>query len=284
MSSFEAVRIGLGSFALGALFMLFGVGAIGAFLILTGTAVLIGVAYLTARDKYKGARQEAAWRESQRQVAHDECRRAMEALIERSLRSLESMPDKLVAAERYIDQAENDFKERAFSPFWDSMESAATSIACFGEHVQSVTSGLATYDQLVRQLEGVAPKFPVTREAIPTLRNAAETSKRLEQVARLAQRDFEFATIYEQHKTNRILVEGFGTLGQALSNMTSRLETSISSLDVSINRVGAGMIRSLDSIDAELGNIRSDLAHADAQRSVRERRALARLGQIRRRL
>jgi hypothetical protein len=51
---------------------------------------------------------------------------------------------------------------------------------------------------------------------------------------RAAQRDFEFATIFEQRKTNRLLVAGFSTLGQAMGELASRFEASLSELATSL--------------------------------------------------
>ena len=57
---------------------------------------------------------------------------------------------------------------------------------------------------------------------------ATATAERMQAIVRKAQRNFQFATIYEQRKTNQILVAGFTTLAQALNQMTGQITASIS--------------------------------------------------------
>jgi methyl-accepting chemotaxis protein len=49
-------------------------------------------------------------------------------------------------------------------------------------------------------------------------------------MVRKAQCDFQFAIIYEQRKTNKILIAGFTNLAQALEGMGDRISASIDSL------------------------------------------------------
>ena len=49
-------------------------------------------------------------------------------------------------------------------------------------------------------------------------------------IVRQAQKDFHFATIFEQRRTNGILVAGFANLGSAIEDMGSRIDGSIKTL------------------------------------------------------
>jgi hypothetical protein len=54
-------------------------------------------------------------------------------------------------------------------------------------------------------------------------------------IVRRAQKDFQFASIYEQRKTNQLLVGGFASLAQAINQLGDRLQSSLESLATSIS-------------------------------------------------
>jgi methyl-accepting chemotaxis protein len=70
---------------------------------------------------------------------------------------------------------------------------------------------------------------------------AKDSAGRLQRIVRKAQRNFEFATIYEQRKTNEILIAGFATLGEAIYGLGSRLEQSIGMLCERIDDLSSSM-------------------------------------------
>jgi hypothetical protein len=59
----------------------------------------------------------------------------------------------------------------------------------------------------------------------------------MKSIVRKTQSNFQFATIYEQRKTNQILVAGFTNLAQALEYMTQRISGSIGDLANSVDAV-----------------------------------------------
>jgi hypothetical protein len=99
----------------------------------------------------------------------------------------------------------------------------------------------------------------------------------MSRIARLAQRDFQFATIFEQHKTNRILIQGFTGLGEAIAEMTSRLEKAIGNLDDSVNRMNWEVSSAVRSVCAAI-------AATGSARTLQENKTLTELRRIRRRL
>jgi molecular chaperone GrpE (heat shock protein) len=109
------------------------------------------------------------------------------------------------------------------------------------------------------------------------------------QVVGVAQRDFEFSVIYEQRKTNQILVAGFKSLAQALDQMTWRITSSIDELSATVERVGSKLNDSLQQIRAETRNVaaqmaghREDIKREAVRRVEREEKALEMLDNIQR--
>jgi len=71
------------------------------------------------------------------------------------------------------------------------------------------------------------PPFELPLGKLPDLRS---TSARLTAIVRESQKDFHFATIYEQRKTNKILIAGFNTLKSAIYGLGDAIAFSLNEL------------------------------------------------------
>jgi len=131
------------------------------------------------------------------------------------------------AADAALDRAQAEFAERAFAPYWDAVEVCVNCLARIDTAVQEIDAARARFTDVASKLETPPPAFTVSFSDLPDVMGIAE---RMHSVVRLAQKDFEFATIFEQRKTNRLLVSGFGTLAWAVAEMGVRLQKSISRL------------------------------------------------------
>jgi hypothetical protein len=172
-------------------------------------------------------------------------------LNEESLSLLEAMPGWVESAETHLDQAEVDFEERAFAPFWSSVERAVVSLGRFDESVQRIESNSSEYVHLVPHCKGPTPSFAVTAVSPNGMRLATATSHRLHGIVRRAQCDFQFAVIYEHRKTSQILVAGFKNLAQAVEEMTSQITTSIDRLTTSVENLTSTIDESLQRLTKE---------------------------------
>jgi len=161
---------------------------------------------------------------------------------ERGAMAFVRMPEELLAAEAHIDRAEEEFEERAFSPFWEQVESALQSLSKVETLANQISYAAEQHDEHVRDLDTKQVVFPVSTKDIEVIRNTARsTRERLAQVIRRSTKDFEFSTIYEQRKTNSILIHGFRTLGEAVSGLGDKLASSIDALGDRIADLEMGM-------------------------------------------
>jgi methyl-accepting chemotaxis protein len=271
----------------------------GCFRFLLVVLVVIGAIYLFVQ--YNNSLQTEAAEKASR-IARDEAERRQFVAQQEQLRGqivgsneesasvLEQMPVLLASAEEYLDRAENDFGDGAFAPFWDSVEKAAGALGGFEEGVRKIEQNSRRYVDLVKQYRGEAPSFAVSRNAAPRLGIASETSKRMSEIVRKAQRNFEFSLIYEQRKTNQLLVAGFKNLAQALEGMSWRITTSIDELRSSVDNMHTSLNESLSSIHEQTSRIaaaaeghRADSTADAVSRNARERKALEMLDNIQRR-
>lgn len=190
---------------------------------------VIGIIVAIVRDRQKSAEErrqreaEAAAREAieeARRRHHREqqqgLRKRLETLGEESIAFFEGIPTHLRTAEEHLDQAEADFAAGVFAPFWDSVENAARKLAQFDESVRTIQGNSSTYVGLVKQYEAAPPRWPLSPQSVEKLTIGTATADRMKGIVRRAQGNFQFAMIYEQRKTNQLLVAGFTNLAQAL--------------------------------------------------------------------
>lgn len=126
-----------------------------------------------------------------------------------------------------LDTAEEDFKERAFAPFWDALESATNHLGEYHQNIEAITNTASEYEKRRCRLSTSVPAFDIPKSSVPDARPIAS---RLSELCRAAQKDFQFATIYEQRKTNQLLYAGFGTLASGLANMQNAISTALNGL------------------------------------------------------
>jgi hypothetical protein len=136
------------------------------------------------------------------------------------------------AAEAHLAVAEREFDERAFAPFWDDVERATNALATYQRRVQGLESNVKEYRTVAERLDDVPLESPEVPELDVSTRvvDPRPTASKLQDIVRRAQRDFEFASIFEQRKTNQILVDGFGSLQDAISCLGATLSDSLSNL------------------------------------------------------
>ena len=215
------------------------------------TLIILGVSIvLLENQKTEQAQKEA---ESRRRAAeqHSAAQRALALrltnVISESTRTATDLPKLVQTAENTIDLAEQEFQDGAFAPFWDAVEQAANKLASYEATIQRLIQNSDFYTGEALKLETPPPPFQLGLQTLP---NASHTANRMRAVVRRAQKDFHFATIYEQRKTNQLLVAGFSTLGQAINELGDRLDSSIerlaSSVSISVSEQTTALVSELE--------------------------------------
>jgi len=99
-------------------------------------------------------------------------------------------------------------------------------------------------------------------------------------IVRKAQSDFQFSMIYEQRKTNRLLVEGFTSLAMALEEMTWQITSSIDSLNDSIRGIDVSVRQSLNELNTSSSEMSRSIDVQLSDMAEREQKALQILDNI----
>jgi len=216
----------------------------------------------------EGREEQRRHREQQRRHREQQHHIALRltSLLGDSKTTAASLPKLIQSAEISLDTAEREFEEGIFAPFWDAVEDAANALAGVSANINTIISNSSSYSTETSQLDTPAPPFEL---GIRTLPDASHTANRMRTIVRRAQKNFQFATIYEQRKTNRILVAGFSSLGQAIDGLGDNLATAM-------ERLG-------ETFAAEFQITRDQAAEDSTARRDHERQELEMLDNIQRR-
>lgn len=179
-------------------------------------------------------------------------------LCETSTSAFEAIPKRLLNAEELLDLAEREFTDGAFSPFWDTIGKATGKLGNIRGSVKVIEDSAKKYTDTIHLYERSFPAFPIDLASVSKLDVVIATEVRLRVIVRQAQRNFQFAMIYEQHKTNDILVEGFQNLGDALFRLSEELSHSIAGLTEHMSAMASAMEFGFDSLSTELGEINTN--------------------------
>lgn len=183
-------------------------------------------------EQRKQEEQEERLKAKQAQDAiTNECT-SLTTLLNTSESTFLSLRELVATANTHLDKAEREFKEGVFAPFWDEVEHATNMLAAYHQGVNTIDSNAAEYTRRSSKLSVSMPRFNIPKGKLPDARPIAE---RLSNIVRKAQKDFQFATIYEQRKTNQLLYAGFGTLATAIDRMQNSIVDSLENLSTSLN-------------------------------------------------
>lgn len=153
-------------------------------------------------------------------------------LLRRSNETAEKLPACLHDASAWLTQAGLEYNEKAYSSFWDAMESAATDLRGFRDLAQQLTRDSAIYQGMLSDRTHNFPALGIKTRTLPDPTHALTEFQRL---LRSGQTNFEFATIWEHRTTRDVLLAGFRNLGEAVSNLRFGVEGAVSELHQAVS-------------------------------------------------
>jgi hypothetical protein len=162
-------------------------------------------------------------------------------------------PRHLANAANWLRKAETEFKDNAFSPFWDAVENALQELAALSDKAKKA-SGLA--DEYYRSLNGRTHTFPAFPANDSNMPNPSSAVSDLRRIVRMGQTNFQFANIWEHRRTREVMIAGFRTLGDAVNNLGSTVENALFGLQQSTSSDVASLvqeqIKTRDSLDKRM--------------------------------
>lgn len=254
-------------------------------LIIIGFSVIIAIMYkynsvvdakneARSRDEEEKKRKQQEYDTNQQHVTQ-----RLRGFVSESATIFRNLPKYIDASERALDQAQIEFDDGAFAPFWDAVERAANHLASFSLGIQNIHDHSLNYKSEKLKINSAPPPFQLDIDALP---DATHTANRMRSIVRIAQKNFHFATIYEQRKTNKLLVTGFTSLGEALSEMSYRIESSMSALSSSISEISVNNQEYSKSLITGIESLREEVQSDAAARRDHERKERDMLDNIQR--
>lgn len=153
-------------------------------------------------------------------------------IYESSIGLASELSEHIKEASLWLEDAEGEYEETAFSSFWDSIEDAARHLADYQKKLGKITKNAQEYYHKLSNRKHTFPSFPVTNGTIP---DASFVMSEFNRVVRLGQTNFQFASIWEQRKTRAVLIAGFRSLGEAVSSLAYEIQDSMSEFQESIS-------------------------------------------------
>lgn len=172
--------------------------------------------------------------------------------------SAAQLPVILAEAELALDRAEQELEELLPSPFWEAIEDAALRLSDFENTLRAIDRNREEHVRLTHALGGDAPEF---RLGISVLPDPANTNQRINGLFRRAQKVRDFPIIYEQRRTNTILIDGFRSLGNAIASLGAQLRIELAALG--------------DKLDAKMSDLESALRDSASQLAEQHREQIA---------
>lgn len=209
-------------------------GVQAAALLVPAAGMIIGIIvpiFLEVGKKKEQAKERQLQAKQETDALNAECT-SLATLLATSKSTFFSLKQLVPAANAHLDKAEMEFKEGAFAPFWDEVEHATNRLAAYHQDVNTIDRNATEYTGRASRLSVLIPKFDMPKGELPDARPIAV---RLSKIVRQAQKDFQFATIYEQRKTNQLLYAGFGTLASAIDRMQTSIVDALEDLSTSLN-------------------------------------------------
>ena len=179
------------------------------------------------RQREERQLEEAERQRVQNAIARAQALAAIAQLVSGAQLSAANLSLLMSEAGSALDLAEKEFSDGLYSPFWEAMESAAQSLHSFDKTLQAINSAQQRYAIEAQPLKPDAVSFSL---GITVLPSPSFISHRMKDLYRKVRKDPHFAQIYEQRRTNSILIEGFRSLGDALTYLGDRIESELQSV------------------------------------------------------
>jgi hypothetical protein len=159
----------------------------------------------------------------------------LEGLARRATEISKELPRHLDSANSSISLAEREFTDGMLDPFWDAVEFATRDLAEYHSGLSELSACLRTIRELKSQCKADGSRVTTFSIVTSEFSNATPIAARLAAVVRRSQRHHDFTSIFHVRRTNAILIKGFTTFGQALSEMGARISAAINDVNASVS-------------------------------------------------
>lgn len=207
--------------------------------VIAGICILVSLSlvymlhrFLLKRERRKMEQEKANSNSRIYNQYADNLTASLNANLKQSQSMFAELPDLLKEASEWLEDAQKDYKDNAFAPFWEDVEEVVRCLGSFYDNVRSLSKNARDYYSSLKGRSHSFPVFPVQQRNIPDPMPVVEEFHR---IVRLGQTNFQFANIWEHRLTRKVMIAGFQTLGNAVNNLSDTLEASMSYLQGAVS-------------------------------------------------
>jgi len=169
-------------------------------------------------DAVRQDQQRRELKERETAAAAGRCSQLRQAIMAGS----KLLQDNRARLPKLLERAAEEYRVGAFGPFWDCVEAAAEVLAVSQDTASRLAVSAREYASLQHARNQPALALaPVDNLAFP------EFAKRFDALVRTAQRNFQFAVIWEHRKTRSVMMRGFATIGDVVAGVGDAVAVSI---------------------------------------------------------
>lgn len=193
-------------------------------------AIGITIVVLALRSERQHEKLKRADLKTRREIANEEASTLTKKAVDVLQRSRDNAPKlaKYVdSASGWLAQAQQEYADNAYGPFWDAVEQSAINLAAFRQTAEQLTRDSASYYQILSGRSHNFPMLPIRSGALP---DPTAALIELQRTVRAGQTSEVFAIIWEHRKTREAVITGFRNLGEAMSNLRFTVQGSVDDL------------------------------------------------------
>ena len=191
--------------------------------------IFYGVYVFKGIEKNEKYKEKAKKDTNQRMIneASDLSQKLRDLIIKSDELATKGLSDQIKIIENKLRKVEYEFSDNALIPFWDEVENFVKELDQYENSLNLLKENSKLYYKYIHTTKNNFPqKFPIsTNHRFPN-----HIISNFEQIKRQAFKKFEFANLWEQRKTQKILVLGFSTLGEAINNMNYSITNAVNEL------------------------------------------------------
>lgn len=220
---------------------------------LFGYGALCWVMTAYAESKERNAEKRAAEkRMKERQIQREKDnaieKMAIQELVLDVTKLKESLPALLDRAAFHVSRAEIELKDDSVGAFWDEVENATR---CFAQYSNGVEAISSISENHAKRRAALPVQYQPEPLALQALADGEHIVLRMGKLVKQARRNPQWESIFQQRRTNDILVHGFHNLGNALETLQEAIASRFNDL--------------AETLHSSLENLASDYSSALSQ-------------------
>lgn len=157
------------------------------------------------------------------------CLKMIDIIDKSTTLAVEGLPKQVNQIQNTLVQIKFEFNDNALVPFWDEVENFVLQMNSFEESLKMLKKNKYIFYKVIQSTENNFPNsFPVSTD----INFPEQIFSDFKFIQRQAYKRFEFANLWEQRKSQKIMAFGFSNLKGAIDNMSQSVVSALNELNL----------------------------------------------------